>query len=70
LSPLWFILYLDKIIKEWKSLKPPGIKMDAHRTLSTVTLADDQAVTAEGGDDQQRAVFQLRNILKNYNMQI
>jgi hypothetical protein len=28
LSPLLFILCLDKIIKEWKSLKPPGITID------------------------------------------
>jgi hypothetical protein len=42
LSPLLFILYLDKIIKGWKSLKPPGIKIDENTTLNTVTYADDQ----------------------------
>jgi hypothetical protein len=36
LSPLSFILYLDKIIKEWKSLKPPGIKIDAHTKYSNI----------------------------------
>jgi hypothetical protein len=70
LSPLLFILHLDKIIKEWKSLKPPGIKIDAHTTLSTVIFADDQVLIAESENDLQRAVFQLQNILKNYNTEI
>jgi hypothetical protein len=65
-----FILYQDKIIKEWKSLKPPGIKIDAHTTLSTAIFADNQVLIAESEDDIERAVFQLQNILKNYNVEI
>jgi hypothetical protein len=70
LSPVSFILYLDKTIKDWKSLKPPGIKIDAHSTLSTVMFADDQLLIDESERGLQRAVFQLQNILKNYNMEI
>jgi hypothetical protein len=40
LSPFLFILYLEKIIKEWKSLKQAGIKIDAHTTLRTVIFAE------------------------------
>jgi hypothetical protein len=50
--------------------KPPGIKIDAHTTLSTVTFSDDQVLIAESEDDLKQAVFQLQNILKSYNMEI
>jgi hypothetical protein len=61
---------LDKIIKEWKLLKPPGTKIDENTTLNTVIFTDDQLLVAENEEDLQRAVFQLQTILKNYNTKI
>jgi hypothetical protein len=46
------------------------VRIDVHTTLSTVIFADDQVLTAESEQDLQRAVFQLQNILKNYNKEI
>ena len=35
LSPLLFIIYLDKIIKEWKLTNHPGIKLDRNTLFQT-----------------------------------
>jgi hypothetical protein len=38
-------------------------------TLRTIISADDQILISASEDDLQRAVFQLQNVLKNYNME-
>ena len=65
-----FIIYLDKIIQEWKLTNPPGIKLDRNALLQTLIFADDQLFLAKSEDDLQRSVHKLQPIPTKYNMKI
>ena len=70
LSPILFIMYLDKIIQEWKLTNLPGIKLDINILLQTLIFADGQLLLAKSQDDSQRSVHKPQPILTKYNMKI
>jgi hypothetical protein len=53
LSPLLYIIYMNKIISEWKKKPHGSIKIDRHTKVDTLLFADDQVLVAESDDDLQ-----------------
>jgi hypothetical protein len=51
LSPLLCIIYMNKIIAEWKKKPHSSIKIDRHTKVDTLLFADDQVLVAESEDD-------------------
>jgi hypothetical protein len=57
LSPLLYIIYMNKIIAEWKKKPRGSIKIDRqtdrHTKVHTLLFVDDQVLVAESEDDLQ-----------------
>lgn len=71
LSPTLFSIYIDDMVRLWKTKIPNGIKLSpSHRYLNNLLFADDQAIIQPTEDDLQRSVYQLQKICSDYNMRI
>jgi hypothetical protein len=70
LSPLLYIVYMNKIKAEWKKKPHGSIKVDRHTKVDTLLFADDQVLVAESEDDLQRSVCSLHRKAKEYDMEI
>jgi hypothetical protein len=61
---------MNKILGAWPEEEPKGIKLNNECTIETILFADSQVLWAETGNDLQRKLNQLKEILKDYNMKI
>lgn len=68
LSPTLFNIYLGYIIKRWKNMVPSGIHLGKNTFLNTLLYADDQVILQENEDNLQISIYQLEQILKEYNL--
>jgi endonuclease/exonuclease/phosphatase family metal-dependent hydrolase len=70
LSPALFNIYLDDMIRKWKSQIKTGIviKEDSGDALNCLIFADDLIVLQESEDDLQRSLFELDKIGQDYNL--
>jgi hypothetical protein len=57
LSPTLFNIYLDDVIREWKTRSNPGLWLKETAALNTLLFADDQIIIQESGDKLQRCVL-------------
>ncbi|KAJ4451609.1 hypothetical protein ANN_03078 [Periplaneta americana] len=54
LSPILFIIYMNRIIKEWKQTHHGYIQINRHLKLDSILFADDLVLLALSEDDLQR----------------
>jgi hypothetical protein len=69
LSPVLFNLYLDDVIRIWLQ-KLKLSKYFRELIFNTLLFADDQLIIADTEDNLQRAVYLLRSIFIEYNLEI
>ena len=55
LSPTLFNLYIDDIIRTWKTSAAPGIKLKVNMFINKLLFADDQVIIQECEDGLQRS---------------
>jgi hypothetical protein len=70
MSPTLVNIYLDDVIREWKTRNNPGIWLKETAALNTLLFADDQIINQESEDELQISIFYLKNICKSYNLKI
>jgi hypothetical protein len=70
LSSTLFNIYLDDVIREWKTENNPEIWLKETAALNTLLFADDQIIIRESEDELQRSTFYLNNICKSYNLKV
>ena len=70
LSPTLFNLYINQLIREWKSTIITGFKICNNKILKTMLYADDQMILAKTEDELQIAANTLNKIAQKYNMKI
>jgi len=54
----------------WNQIYTKGITLPVSTKNKTQPFADDQVIIADSEDNLQRGIFTLRNIAKNFGMQI
>jgi TusA-related sulfurtransferase len=70
LSPLLFIIYMNKIIQKWKVTTHGNIPINRNVNIDTMLLADDQVFLAKSKDDLQYSVHNLNNTASEFSMEI
>jgi hypothetical protein len=70
LSASLFNIYLDDVLREWKTRSRPGIWLKVTAALNTMLFADDQIIIQESEDELKRSIFYLNNICKSYNLKM
>ena len=70
LSPILFNIYIDKIIKEFKTVIKKGIQLNNRKLMNTILYADDQILMATSEDDLQTLAHHLNLIARKYKMTI
>jgi hypothetical protein len=70
LSPILFNIYLDDVIREWKTRSNPGIWLKETAALNALLFAEDQIIIQESEDKLKRSIFYVNNICKSYNLKI
>jgi len=72
LSPTLFKIYVNEIVVRviWNQIYTKGITLPVSTKNKTQPFADDQVIIADSEDNLQRGIFTLRNIAKNFGMQI
>ena len=69
LSPSLFNLYIDEIVTRWQMDLKKHFKI-GNTSLDTLLFADDQVLISSSENDAQRALFNLSNISRNFNLNI
>lgn len=70
LSPTLFNIYIDDLVREWKTIVSTGIKLNHHVHLNLLLFADDLTIIQASEDDLQRAVHKLNQLCLHYNLTI
>jgi len=70
LLPVLFIIYINKIVQEFKLAIKKGIQLNNRKILNTILYADDQILMATSEDELQTMVHQLNLIARKYKMTI
>jgi hypothetical protein len=70
LSPLLFIIYMNKIIQKWKVTRHSNIPINRNVNIDTMLFADDQVLLAKSEDDLQYSVHSLNKIASEFSMKI
>lgn len=69
LSPSLFNIYIDEIVTKWQMDIKEHFKIN-NKLLDTLLFADDQVLISSSENGAQRALFQLSNISKHFNLNI
>jgi hypothetical protein len=67
LLPVLFIIYINKIIQEFKIVIKKGIQLNNRKLVNTILYADDQILMATSEDDLQTMAYHLNLIAKKKN---
>lgn len=70
LSPTLFNIYIDNILREWKSLSKPSIWINPNTPLQSLLYADDHTIIEENELSLQKSLYQLNRICKPYCLSI
>jgi hypothetical protein len=70
LSPLLFIIYMNKIIQKWKVTRHGNIPINRNVNIDTMLFADDQVLLAKSERDLQYSVHYLNKIASEFSMEI
>jgi hypothetical protein len=70
LSPLLFMIYMNKIIQKWKVARHGNIPINRNINIDTMLFADDQVLLAKFEDDLQYSVHNLNKIVSEFSMEI
>jgi hypothetical protein len=70
LSPLLFIIYINKIIQKWKVTRHGNIPINRNANINTMLFADDQILLTKSEDDLQYSVHNLNKIASEFSMEI
>jgi hypothetical protein len=70
LSPLLFIIYMNKIIQKWKVTRHGNIPINRNININTMFFADDQVLLAKSEEDLQYSVRNLNKIASEFSMEI
>jgi len=65
-----FCVNLVPIIVKWNQMDIKEITFSPSKEITTLLFADDQVIIADSEDKLRRGVFTLRNIAKNFGMEI
>jgi len=61
---------LNGIIVKWRQVYKKGITVSTIAKINTLLFADDRVIVADSEDNLQRGVFTLRNMPRNYELEI
>ena len=70
LTGIIYIVYINKIIQEFKLAIKKGIELNNRKTLNTILYADDQTLMATSEDELQSMAHQLNLVARKYKMSI
>ena len=70
LSPTLFNIYINDILKEWKTLVDVGIKLCDNIYVNTLVFADDQIIIQENEENLQKSMYLLNKICQSYNFKM
>ncbi|KAJ4450649.1 hypothetical protein ANN_02078 [Periplaneta americana] len=70
LSPLLFIIYINRIIQDWRQTRHGFIPINGNLQLDALLFADDLVLMASTEDDLQYSVHNLNKVSEKYNMEI
>ncbi|KAJ4431469.1 hypothetical protein ANN_20067 [Periplaneta americana] len=70
LSPLLFIIYINRIIQDWRQTRHGFIPINRNLQLDALLFADDLVLMASTEDDLQYSVHNLNKVSEKYNMEI
>lgn len=70
LSPLLFIIYINRIIQDWRQTRHGFIPINRNLQLDALLFADDLVLMASTEDDLQYSVHNLNMVSEKYNMEI
>jgi hypothetical protein len=70
LSPLLFIICMNKIIPKWKVTRHGNIPINRNVNIETMLFEDDQILLAKSGDDLKYSVQNLNKIASEFSMEI
>jgi hypothetical protein len=62
LSPLLFIIYMNRIIQKWKVTRHDNIPINRNVNIDAMLFADDEVLLAKSEDDLQYSVHNLNKI--------
>ena len=69
-SPTLFNIYIDDMLRAWKSRVTSGIQLNKSICMGSLLYADDIVLIQENEDDLQRAMFQLQEVAREYSLTI
>ena len=70
LSPVLFIIYINKLIQEFKTVIKKDIQLNNRKLVNTVLYADDQILVATSEDDLQTMAYYLNLTARKYKITI
>lgn len=70
LSPTLFNIYIDDLIRKWKKVVDPGLKISQGKYLNALLYADDVIIIQNAENKLQRSIHKLNDTCKEYNMRI
>lgn len=70
LSPALFNIYIDDIMRRWRTLAAKGFRISGDTFLNMILFADDLLIIQNTEDDLQQSVYKLGIVCEEYNMRI
>jgi hypothetical protein len=70
LSPLLFIIYMNRNIQKKKVIRHGNIPINRNVNIDTMLFADDQVLLTKSEDDLQYSVHNLNKIASEFSMEI
>ena len=68
-SQIFFNIYMNKIIQEFKSVLKKGIQLNSRKLVNTTLYADDQILIATSEDEPQTMAYHVNLIASKYQQQ-
>ena len=70
LSPAFFNIYVDDLLRNWKHKFDAGIMLERNLYLNKLLFPDDQVIIQDSEDKVQKSVYILNQISKEYSLKI
>ena len=70
ISPTLFNIYIDDVLRLWKTKVDSGIQLQGDIYVNSLLYADDKVIIQETEDQLQKAIFTFNTILRNYGLRI